>query len=451
MIFNRFKTLCTALMLLATATVFSQENTPAPAGSPFSLKDCIQYALQNNTDVRKQNLAVLKTRYQIQEARAAGLPKVNASAQVLDNLILGKQLLPGDIFGQPGTVIPVTFGTQYLVPLKIEATQLLFNKQYTAGLQAAKAAEQLTQTNAAQVRESVAYNVASTYYSALLTKEQQNIVQANLDKIGQSVQVAQVQYDNKMIRRIDVDQLRVSQSNTRAELDNVQVSYTQTLDMLKILMGYPLADTLVLAGSAGVIAELPVLPANGTATNPTLLLLDQQATLKTLESKSIRAQYYPTVGLVANYGNQAQFDKLSDVNWIPSAVLGVAINVPIFDGFQKKRQLQQRDIELQTLTLDRQLVQNQLNAQYLNSIRKYRQTQQTAVNQQANLNLAQSVYDAVQNNYKNGIATLSDLINADTGLRAAQTQFLTAQLQVRISSLDVLRANGTVSSALIKN
>jgi len=180
-------------------------------------------------------------------------------------------------------------------------------------------------------------------------------------------------------------------------------------------------------------------------------LLDQQATLKTLESKSIRAQYYPTVGLVANYGNQAQFDKLSDVNWIPSAVLGVAINVPIFDGFQKKRQLQQRDIELQTLTLDRQLVQNQLNAQYLNSIRKYRQTQQTAVNQQANLNLAQSVYDAVQNNYKNGIATLSDLINADTGLRAAQTQFLTAQLQVRISSLDVLRANGTVSSALIKN
>jgi len=262
MIFNRFKTLCTALMLLATATVFSQENMPAPAGSPFSQKDCIQYALQNNTDVRKQNLAVLKTRYQIQEARAAGLPKVNASAQVLDNLILGKQLLPGDIFGQPGTVIPVTFGTQYLVPLKIEATQLLFNKQYTAGLQAAKAAEQLTQTNAAQVRESVAYNVASTYYSALLTKEQQNIVQANLDKIGQSVQVAQVQYDNKMIRRIDVDQLRVSQSNTRAELDNVQVSYTQTLDMLKILMGYPLADTLVLA-------EAPVLLPNCRCCPPT--------------------------------------------------------------------------------------------------------------------------------------------------------------------------------------
>lgn len=439
----------TLVLILWVATQsFAQQSSPL-AGQPYALKDCVTYALQNNTDVRKQNLALLQSRQRVLETRATGLPQVSASAQALDNLIIAKQLLPGDIFGQPGTFIPVKFGVQYSVPMRVEATQLLYNKQYSAGLESAKAAETLTQANGAQVRENVAYNVATAYYSALITGEQRKIVEANLAKVTQSVQVAQVQYDNKMIRRIDLDQLHVSQSNTRSELDNVNIGYAQSLDMLKILMGYPLSDTLVLATNPDAETTF-MLPANGTAANPMLILLDRQAALKNLEIKGIRAQYYPTVGLVANYGYQAQFDKLSSVNWIPSALVGVSVNVPIFDSFKKKHQIQQRNLDLQTLALDRQLAQNQLDAQYQNAVRKYRQNQQTVQNQQANLDLAQSVYAAIQNNYKNGIATLSDLINADTGLRGAQTQFLTAQLQVRISALDVLRANGALSSELTR-
>lgn len=434
------------LFLALTIHLSGFAQTGASVGQSFSLNDCVAYALQNNTDVRKQNLALLQSRQRVLETRAGSLPQVSANAQVLDNLILGKQLLPGDIFGQPGTFIPVRFGVQYVVPMKVEATQMVFNKQYQAGMESAKAAELLSQANMAKVREDVAYNVASSFYSALVSREQRNIVDANLAKVSQSVQVAQVQYDNQMIRRIDLDQLRVSQSNTRSELDNVQVGYAQSLDMLKILMGYPLGDTLILADMDTENSFL--LPANGTGSNPNLLLLDRQASLKNLEIKGIRSQYMPTVGLIANYSYQGQFDKLKDIIWIPSAVLGVSVNIPIFDGLRKKHQIQQRDLEMQSLLLDRQLAQNQLDAQYLNAVRKYRQNQQTVQNQEANLNLAQSVYAAVQNNYKNGIATLSDLINADTGLRGAQTQFLTAQLQMRISSLDVLRANGSLSTSL---
>lgn len=441
-----FKIMFAAVFGILANSVFAQPM-PSAVGQPFSLKDCVTYALENNTEVRKQNLALLQSHQRVLETRAAGLPQVNASLQALDNLVIAQQLIPGEIFGQPGSFIPVKFGVQYAVPMKLEATQMLFNRQYAAGVESAKAAEQLSQTNTAKVREDVAYNVASAFFSALITGEQRNIVEANLAKITQSVQVAQVQYDNQMIRRIDLDQLRVNQSNIRSELDNVNVSYSQSLDMLKILMGYPLADTLVLVADPEA-AEAFVLPANGTTSNPTLLLLDRQATLKGLEIKGIRTQYLPTIGLVANFGYQTQFNEFDNMTWIPSSLVGVSVNVPIFDGLRKKHQVQQRDLELQSLALDRQLIQKQLDAQYENAVRKYRQNQQTVQNQQANLDLAQSVYAAVQNNYKNGIATLSDLINAETGLHAAQTQFLTAQFQMRISALDVLRANGSLSTYL---
>ncbi len=443
-----FQILPVFALLLLQVSGFSQNAALPAVGQPFTLADCVRYALERNTDVRKQNLLQLQTRLRVDETRATALPQVNASVQAIDNLIIAKQLLPGEILGQPGTLIPVKFGVQYMLPMKVEASQLLFNKQYAAGMESAQAAEALAQANAAQTRETVSYNVASAFYSTLVTGEQRNIVEANLEKVNQSVQVAQVQFDNKMIRRIDLDQLRVTQSNTRSELDNVAVGYAQSLDMLKILMGYPLADTLVLASPTE--APLVSLPENGTAANPLLVLLDRQTNLKNLEIKGIRAQYYPTVGAFANYGYQAQFDKLDAVNWIPSAVIGLSVNVPIFDGFRKQRQVDQRKIDLQTLSLDRELTHNQLDAQYQNARRKYRQTLQTVQNQQANLDLAQSVYAAVQTNYKNGIATLSDLINADTGLRGAQTQFLTAQLQARLSALDVLRANGAVSTELTK-
>jgi outer membrane protein TolC len=83
--------------------------------------------------------------------------------------------------------------------------------------------------------------------------------------------------------------------------------------------------------------------------------------------------------------------------------------------------------------------------QYNNATRKYAQNQKNVNNQQGNLNLAQSVYEAMQNNYKNGLASLSDLINSDTGLKNAQTQYLTSLLQLKISSLDILYANGTMN------
>jgi outer membrane protein len=177
-------------------------------------------------------------------------------------------------------------------------------------------------------------------------------------------------------------------------------------------------------------------------------LLQQQTTLKQLEIKGINSRYLPTLVAFGQYGYQSQFNSWNDTYWFDNAAIGLQLGISIFDGLQKYRQVKQRKFELQSLQLDKELLEKSLNSEYNNAVNKYLQNQKNVLNQTENLALAEDVYVAVQNNYKNGLASLSDLINSDTGLKSAQSSFLTALFQKKISSLDILRANGRMTDLL---
>ena len=437
------KSILSKILLAAISAIMLSKHSVAQQA--MTLKDVLQYSLKENTDVKKQNLEVIKSRYATKEVISQGLPQVNGSIQLHDNLQTQKQYLPGEMMGQPGTTVPVEFGQQYMIPMKVELSQLLYSQAYIAGVQQAKAAESLMATQKEKVQQDVIYNVSSAFYQTLITGEQINLIHANLEQINQSLNVVQSQYDNQMARKIDLDQLKVTQSNTQTDLDNATVAYSQYLDYLKILMGYPLNDTLVL--NANPENDGFIVPLNNTGNNPTLALLQKQETLKQLEIKSINAKYLPTLSAFAQYNYQSQFDqwKSEQMNWNSSSVVGASLSIPIFDGSQKRHQVKQSKLDLESIQMDRELTKNQLNTQYVNAEKKYVLNQKTVKNQQDNLNLATSVYDAVQNNYKNGISSFSDLVNADSGVKGAQGQYLTALLQSKISALDLLKVNGNLT------
>ena len=412
----------------------------------MSLKDAVTYGMNGNTDIKKQNIAVLQSRQQVQEVISQGLPQINGTAQLIDNLIIPKQLLPGDLIGKPGTYIPVKFGTQYGIPLAINANQLLYNQAYFVGIKQAKALEMFSKVQLEKMQQDVIYNIAAAYLQAAIVTEQSKLIQANLEMVNQSLKVVQSLYENQMARKIDLDQLKVNQSNTQTEYYNSQVLFAFALDQLKILIGYPLADTLILNE---IITDNDMLVSqNTTSNNPSLSLLQQQAIIKQLEIKGINSKYLPTLVAFGQYGYQSQFMKWDDLYWSNSAFIGLQLNISIFDGLLKHHQVKQRKFELQSIQLDKELLEKSLNAEYNNAVNKYLQNQKTVRNQKENLTLAENVYEAMQNNYKNGLASLSDIINSDTGLKSAQSSFLTALFRKKISSLDILRANGNMTEFL---
>lgn len=434
-------------ILIVSLLIISTVVNGQISNGKMSLNEVLAYALKENIDIKKQNLAILKTAQQIKEVKSQGLPKISGSAQLSDNLIIAQQLLPGEVFGgAPGTFIPVEFGTKFGIPLAINANQLLYSQAFLVGLKQAKAAESLNTIQAEKVKQDAIYNIAAAYYQAIIVREQIELIEANLLNVNQSLKVVQSQFENKMARKIDLDQLKVTKSNTQTDYENSKVQFKFAVDQLKVLMGYPLSETLILLDT--ITDSEMFVTTNTIGKNPTISILQTQMILKDLEIKGIRAGYAPTLSAFGQYNYQAQFNEFSNISWFPGASIGLQLSVPIFDGFEKRYQVNQRKLEMKSIELDQQLFTKNLTVQYNNAVNNFNQNQKNVENQKENLELAQEVYFAMQNNYKNGLASLSDLINSDTGLKSAQSSYLTALLRKKISSLDILLANGSMTDLI---
>ncbi len=93
----------------------------------LSLREAQDYALSHNKMVLNARSDVEASKAALWETISSALPQVNASASFTDNLKLMTTLLPGEFFGQPGTKIPVTFGSQFNSSASVDASILLFN------------------------------------------------------------------------------------------------------------------------------------------------------------------------------------------------------------------------------------------------------------------------------------------------------------------------------------
>ena len=71
-------TLCTAAAAAQTVQAAPQAATPAP-GTPWSLDDCIGYALHNNVGVQQQALQVEQTDVKLSTSKYSRLPDLSAS------------------------------------------------------------------------------------------------------------------------------------------------------------------------------------------------------------------------------------------------------------------------------------------------------------------------------------------------------------------------------------
>lgn len=68
--------------------------------------------------------------------------------------------------------------------------------------------------------------------------------------------------------------------------------------------------------------------------------------------------------------------------------------------------------------------------------------------QQANKRLAQEVFENVQSNYKNGLASLTDLLDAEQSLVEAERSLNEAILQYKIGEIELKKSNGNITDLL---
>jgi len=413
--------------------------------TPMTLEECMLYAIQNNPNLQSVRLDELMNQTKISEIKSATLPQISGSGQYQDNFSLAEQLLPGEIFGQPGTTLPVKFGVRHTMNVGLNVQQNIFNKSIKSGLKAAEASQAVTQLNTFKTMEDLIYQMAQIYLQLQLTEKQKGLLNANLERVNNLIEIAQIQFEEGIIKKIDVDQLKVNRTNLSSELQNLNIGVAQQKNYLKFYMGMPQKEDIQLAEFVIEESEYVLVDQLILEQNTNLNLLAKQFELTNYELENIKAGYYPTLSAFMNYGWNGQTDKLfsnGEGNELASnttGIWGLTLNVPIFDGFKKRKQQEQVLISQNQLRLQRQALVNQTELEFANAYQTLSMNRVLLNTQKENMALAEELYNVTKLSYREGVAPLTELLNAETSLKEAQSQYITALLQIKLGELDHLK------------
>jgi len=228
--------------------------------------------------------------------------------------------------------------------------------------------------------------------------------------------------------------------------------------MIKYLLEIPLQETIVLTDTA----EMPLLmqfseTMTDFSNHVDIQILESQKELNQLNKKTINSGYIPTLSFVGQYGYQGlrkefknYFQDSPENKWYNSSYIGFNLSVPIFDGFGKKSKARQVQLDYQKTVATLENTKERFDVDYQNALNNYQNNKNNVQRQNQNIELAEKVYHETALKYREGLATMSDLLQDEMGLSNAQASYLNALYNFKEAELKIMSLNGEIGE-LIKN
>ena len=436
--------------LLFSTSVFAQQT------KAISLKDAVNYALENQADAKKAKLQIENSEYLIQEVRAGALPNLSANGSITYNPILQQTAIPaGDFPGMPASDEPfllLAMGQKWNSVAGLSLTQNIFDQTVFTGLKAAKTTREFYQINAQLTEEQVIERVATAYYNVFVQKEKLETIDSSYVNVSKSRDIIKSLFDNGLAKEIDLDRVNVQLMNLSTNRQQLLNAVKIQENTLKFYMGMAIAQPIELVDNE-FSADAILLSDEVDVENRTeMKVKKKQEELLVLQKEARKAAYYPTLSLTAGYNYMGQGERFpigsgldNGVYWSDFSSIGLNLKVPIFSGFATKARVSQADIELRTLQEDIKNTELSLDLEYQNAKSQIENNLVAVDNQQENVNLAQKVVNNTQNNYRLGLATLTDLLEAQNALVDAKNNYSNVVLEYKLAEVQLMKSKGELN------
>jgi outer membrane protein len=429
-------------------------STPMYAQQQLTIEDAIQHALTYKAEAVKAKLDVENSKYKIQEVRGNALPQINGSFGITHNPIIQQMAL-----NMNGQTMVVKMGQPWTSTPAVQLDQQLFNLAVFTGLQAAKSTSEFYVINEQLTEEQIVEKVASSYYDVYKTKSQLKTLERTLANTTRVRDVLLSLYNNGLAKKIDLDRMNVALNNVNSSRQQLVNALALQENALKYLIGMDISKPIELPeGAFDIDANKYLEQPNFESTNRAeIRLLDKQTELLQYNKKAINAQRYPSLALSANYGHYGLGDKFpyfagkdNGVNWSDFASISLNLRVPIFAGLSNRAKVKQAQIEIEKHQLDVNDTKLALQLDAQNAYTQIKNAIITLNQQEANQMLAKEVLDNVENNYKNGLANLTDLLDAENSYADAQNSYTNAMVEFKLAEVKLAKAKGELLNAYAK-
>jgi outer membrane protein TolC len=419
----------------------------------YSLPQCLDFALNNSYALHRASLEIKEAEYQKQEAQSGALPQINAGGSFDDNLALAKMVLPGEIIGMPGENVAVAMGTKYVLDASANLEQVIFSPTLFTGIRIARNNVELQRLRGKMTEEELIFNVSYAFYDILNSVQEAEHIAYMLAKQDSLYLLMKQRVEENLVREVDLNRLKVNMTTLRVNGENIRNTIAQQKRYLQILIGMPVNDPLELddatVGATLVIAQ----SAQSASQHIELDILRKQKEMLALEIRQIKAGYLPTLSALASGGYQFQAENLhlSKEPWFNSFFIGARLSVPVFDGFGKRSQVRQKRMQLQRLETDLRETNQTIETNYQNAKEQLKTAYESVRAQNENLQLAEKVFFQTTLLYREGLASLTDLLETENALHEAKTACTSEMIRYKKTEVDLLKATGRLEELTIKN
>lgn len=426
----------------------------------ITLQDALLYALENSEVMKQARLDIENGQQKVTESLSSALPQINASSSVTGNPIVQSMPLPAEFLGgAPGEFIALRAGQTWSASTQVTLSQQLYNQQIFSGLKAARGSVQYNELAAQLSEENVLQQVAANYYQLVVTRQKMGVLNANIFRVTELEKIISSQVENGLVTKIELNRIRVNKTNLEAQKLELENAVIQMESLLKYYMGMPMEEKITIPETAisemesygkGIAVEEKINVENLIS----MRLMNKQAELLGLQTKVHRAGFFPNLYLNGYYTYNTQSNKFNlytkDALSYDMAAVSLNLSIPIFDGLARRAKVKSSEIQLQQLRQEMSKTTNALTMSYQNAKLQITNSLKTIEVQQANRELAREVYELTDENYKLGLASLTDVINAETELRTAENSYNEALLQYKVAEIELIKAKGEIGTLLNK-
>lgn len=441
-------------VVIGVSVLFGQETKK----TELSLQKCVQIAVERNINVESARMDKEKSGFKVSETRSALLPKININGAFQDNLNLPVTVFPGDFLGQPGTTIAAKMGSPYSTNASIGINQVLYNQTALTALRISKKMEGLNALGVEKASEELAVEVSKLYFLSLTTSKQKQLVEDNIARTKRMGEVVKLLVDNGIRQQVDYDRITVNLENLFSQLSNTEATIEQQLNMIKYILVIPLEEVIELTDTA----EMPMLiksPEMITdfSNHIDIQILESQKEINNLNQKMIMNGYLPSLSFTGQYAYQGlrqdfknYFQSSPENKWYTSSSIGLNLSIPVFDGLERRSKSRQAKLDYQKTAMQLDDTKKNFSMDYQNAINNYQNNKNNVQRQKLNIALAEKVYQETALKYREGLVTVTDLLQDETGLSNAQSSYLNALYNFKEAELKIMSLNGEIKNIINK-
>lgn len=419
----------------------------------LSLKKACQLAVDSNLQIINTRIEIQKNRFQELEAKSKLYPTIEGYNDFNYYYAIPRMMMPGEFFGQEGE-ISVEIGTKFDWSSGFKASMSLVDLSKLTAIELSQSMKEMATLSLEQKKEEILYQVHQLYYLCQSTGEQIAYLNKNLSNTDKLLGILDSQIRNGVARKIDYSKVSVTRNNLLTRIDNLQKLKEQQNNMLRYILGLEQETQVELTDSLNEQPEISGLNLPDFTSHTNIKLIENELGTVCLNKKLVGREYIPTLAASSQFYYQGQQNKFNFFDgkdrFFHVGFVGLSLNVPIFDGFEKRNKIRQYNSEIEQLQNTRKNTQNNLRKDYANALTEYSNSVKAIRRQQENIKVAEDNYNIGLQQYKQQILLLSELILAENSLTEARLSYVDAVLQMNNAVLELKKIQGELNNHIQK-